>query len=284
MLTDADTVTLDRDVLQYIAEVLKETDQDRERALREIRAWLKEEGSWLNARGESKFILPFLRGCKFDVDKTKKKLTNYYVMRRDRPEWFRNRNPRLQHIQDLIKMGVFLPLKRHHDNKLVVIVRIAAHDPKKYDWNDIFKVGKMILDVVCMEDQRAQIYGVIAIFDLSGLSFGHYRTITPSLMKNAVYAWQNYHIRPKNLEFVSSPIYINVAINLIKSFMTEKMKQRIKVHFGGTEKAQDIVDKDILPVEFGGENETVEELGEYWLEKLLRYEQWFAEDESYVAE
>ncbi|XP_030757680.1 retinol-binding protein pinta-like [Sitophilus oryzae] len=276
--------TLDDQTLRYVIDTLNESDENREKCLEEIRAWLRGDAAWLNARTETKHILPFLRGCKFNIEKTKTKMTNYYTMRRDRPEWFTNRNPLLPVLQELIRLGIFVPLKHHHENQSVVLVRTAAHDPKKHQWNDIFKAGMMILDVMCMENEKAQIYGVIAIFDMTGIGFAHYRTMTPSLMKNAVFSWQNYHVRPKKLEFVNSPTYINVALNIIKSFMTEKMRGRVKVHFGGVCKAQEVVNRDILPPEYGGEGESMAKLGEFWLDKLVQYKAWFADDERYKAE
>lgn len=269
---------------QFAIENLNETDENRDVCLEDIRSWLREEVPWINARTEDKYLLPFLRGCKFDLPKTKQKIINFYTMKKERPQWFTNRNPVLPQLQELIKLGIFVPLKELHNNKLVIIVRTAGHDPKTHTWDDVIKAGKMILEVACQENENAQIYGVIALFDMSGMSFSHYRTMTPTLIKGIVFAWQNYHVRPKQLEFINSPLYINVALNIFKSFMTEKMRSRVKVHFGGVAKAQTIVSRDILPVEYGGDSDSFESLGNYWFEKLLNYREWFAEDELYKAQ
>ncbi|XP_066145599.1 retinol-binding protein pinta [Euwallacea fornicatus] len=275
---------LDELTKKYAKENLNETDTNRVICLEDLKQWLKDEVPWINARNEDRYLLPFLRGCKFNLEKTKVKMINYYCMKRDRPEWFANRNPLLSNLQELIKLGVFVPLKKYHENKMVVIIRTTAHDPKRHKWDEVFKVGKMILDIACLESEYAQIYGIIALFDMTGMSFSHYRTMTPSIIKNAVFAWQNYHVRPKQLEFINSPTYINIALNIFKSFMTEKMKNRVKVHFGGVSKALNIVSQDILPVEYGGEGDTFEELGNYWFEKLVEYRLWFEEDKVYKAD
>lgn len=204
-------------------------------------------------------------------------------MRRDRPEWFHNRNPLLAEIQDLARMGCFVPLKNCQDGALVVIIRATAHDPKRYSLNDVLKTGKMILDLAVLEEERSSIYGVIAIIDLSNLTLGHGRQMSVSTIKNMVYAWQNYHCRPQLLEFVNAPSYVNVVLDIFKRFMSEKLKSRVHVHhkLDGLEK---IVNKDILPKEYGGTGETIEELGLYWNSKLRDNADWFAEDEKYKAE
>jgi len=274
---------IDDQAKKYAAENLNETDENRKVCVKQLKLWLENEVPWLNGRTEDRYLLPFLRGCKFNLEKTKLKLVNYYTMKRDRLEWFAQRNPLLPVIQELIKRGVFLPLKQYHDNKLVVIIRTAAHDPKLHTWDDVFKAGKMVLDVACLENELVQIYGVIAIFDMTGISFAHYKTMTPGLIKKSVFAWQNYHVRPKQLEFINSPTYITVALNIFKSFMSEKMRNRVRVHFGGVTKAQNIVGTHILPPEYGGQGDNFESLGNYWFKKVLDYKDWFIQDEKYKA-
>ncbi|KAJ8938905.1 hypothetical protein NQ318_008658 [Aromia moschata] len=269
---------------EYAAQYLNETEKSREDGLRQIRKWLNEEKAHLNARLEDKYILPFLRGCKFNLEKTKVKMTNYYTMKKNRPEWFQDRNPELPEIQDLVKLGVFFPLKMRHENKLVVIAKAAAHDPKKYTLDDVCKAGKMILDVAALDDERVQIYGVAAVFDLKGLSFSHMLQVTPSIMKHIVHAWQNDHCKVKQLEFINTPFHVMVLLNLLKSFISDKLKGRVRVHYRGSDTLYDAVDRAILPPEYGGYGKDIETLVGYWNEKLLSRQKWFEEDEQYKAE
>ncbi|KAJ8918865.1 hypothetical protein NQ315_011156 [Exocentrus adspersus] len=175
-------------------------------------------------------------------------------------------------------------LKLQFENRLVILIRTAAHDPKKHAQDDVFKTGKMILDIAALEDEAVQIYGVTAIFDLSGIGVWHSRSLTPNVVKKAVFAWQNYHCRPKQLEFVNAPLYVNVVLNIFKSFMSEKLKKRVGVHYGGCESLHQVVDRRILPPEYGGEGESLESLVGYWSERLVTRRSWFIDDEQYKAE
>ncbi|CAH0554607.1 unnamed protein product [Brassicogethes aeneus] len=273
---------LDEESKKYAEENLNESDENRDSCLTEIRDWL-EENKHLNARPEDKYILPFLRGCKFDLDKTKVKISNFYTMKRDRPEWFSNRDPLSPEIQQLVRLGVFLPLPVLHDNKLVVIIKTAVHNPKIHSQDDVFKAGKMILEIACMESEYSSIYGVIAIFDMSGLSLAHARQLPPSVIKKVVYAWQNYHCRPKQLEFINAPTYVNVVLNIFRSFMSDKLKGRVQVHFSGYDSLYKAVGRDVLPEEYGGNGGKISELIQYWENKLVEYSDWFREDEVYKA-
>ncbi|XP_018324411.1 retinol-binding protein pinta-like [Agrilus planipennis] len=251
--------------------------------IEELRQWIL-ENPHLNAHRDDTTILAFLRVAKFNVETAKSKMRNYYIMRKEVPEWFTKRDPSRPEIQELVKLGIFLPLKKYHNNKLVVIIRTAAHDPRRHAQDDVFKTGKMVLDVAIRENfTSASVYGISAIFDMANISFGHYRQLTTSMIKRTVHAWQNYPGRPQHLEFVNAPLYINVVLNIFKSFMSEKLRKRVRVHFSGIESLHRVIPKEILPIEYGGRESTIKQLGEEWASKLIEYKDWFTEDETHKA-
>lgn len=274
---------LSDDAKRYAEEVLNETEEIRNKSLIEIKKWLEDQPN-LHAKRTTKDVLPFLRGSKFNLDKTKTKLTNFYTMKRDRIEWFTNRDPLLNEIQELARLGVFLPLKSTSNNRTVIIIRPTAHNPKKHDINNVFKIAKMIIDIYCRDNELVQIYGIITLLDMNGATFGHAKQMSVSVIKNAVYAWQNYHCRPQKIEFFNAPIYINVVLNIFRSFMSEKLKKRVGVHFNGLDGLKGEMDLNILPPEYGGKGDTVEELANYWNCRLIEAKEWFIEDEKYKAE
>lgn len=275
--------SLDDDARMFAEQHLNETDLTRKNSLIEIRKWLTEERPDLNGHLEDIFLLAFLRGCKFNMDRTKTKLTNYYTMRRDETEWFRNRDPTLREIQELVNLGVFVPLKETFEKRMVIIIRVAAHDPKLYKQDFVFKAGMMILDIAARESEYCQVYGCVVIFDMSGVTIRHGREMTPNVIRRAVYSWQNYHIRPKQFEFINAPLYVNVVLNVFKSFMKPKMRGRVRIHYKGSESLHNFVEQKILPPEYGGASDSLESLIKYWSNKLVSYQKWFLEDEKHKA-
>lgn len=120
---------------------------DRELALTKEREQVEELQEWLDANPKIngckvyENLHFFLRTCKFDVERAKKKIKMFYQMRAERIEWFDNCNPMLPEIQELLKLGVFLPVDGVDDQRRkVVIIRTAAHDPKLHSQNNVFKV------------------------------------------------------------------------------------------------------------------------------------------------
>ncbi|KAK5644460.1 hypothetical protein RI129_005760 [Pyrocoelia pectoralis] len=271
-------------VKHFAEKFLNETEENKYKAIEEIKQWL-DTLPHLRAKKDQASILCFLRGCKYNLELTKKKIQNFYVMKGERTEWFVNRNPRVPEISELLQLGVFVPLRKFSNNKLVVIIRTAAHDPKVHKQDDVFKAGKMVLDVAIQEYfENATVFGICAIFDMTNISLGHAKQLPPSTIRKAVFAWQNYYSRPKQLEFINAPTFINVVLNVFKSFMSDKLQGRVKVHFSGLESLHKVVSKEILPFEYGGNDCSMAELVQYWNQKVLQYSDWFVEDEKYRAQ
>ncbi|PSN50561.1 Retinol-binding protein pinta [Blattella germanica] len=264
---------------------LREDEEKRDENIRYILDWLATKPH-LHARNDPVNVMRFLRGCKFDLEKTKSKLTNFYELRARCPEWFSNRDPCLPEIQELLKLGVFLPLrKRDVHGRLVVLIRVAAHNPKKHKQSDVFKVGKMALELALEDDESISVFGVAAVFDLNGVTLGHAMQLPPHVVKKAVHAWQDcYPVRTRSLDFVNAPPYVNVVLNIFRRFMTEKLRQRVHVHGRSLTSLHAVVSPDLLPREYGGTDGTLQDLIDYWHKHVTDSREWFLNDEKYKAD
>lgn len=203
-------------------------------------------------------------------------------MRAERSEWFSNRDPTCGQVQEILRLGCFLPLlEKDEENRLVVIIRTAAHNPRKHSQNVVFKVCKMLLDLVLHEDESVSIFGVSAIFDMNKVQLGHALALNPPLIKRSVQSWENYSCRPKLLQFVNSPIHVNVVLNIFRSFMSPKMKQRLTIHKGPP--VNHGIPKNVLPTDLGGTGMSYAELTEHWQKKAVENKDWFLDMEKYKS-
>lgn len=285
MASELYKLVFDANVERILKETLNETPQVRVQALKEIKEWLKDHSN-LNAKQDDEDILPFLRVCKFDVEKTKIKITKYYEFRRDIPEWFSNRHLDLESgtVRDLVKSGVFLPLKRTFEKKLVFIMRATQFDPKIYRMNDITKTSAMVLDAVGYRNEALQIYGGVILVDMAGTTFEHAKQFSITFLKNTVTVLQNYYYRPQLVVFLNMPVFLGVLANLFVTFMPRKLKSRVRFYYNGMGNLHEIFDVDILPPEYGGNGESVDELQKFWFDRILKASDWFAEDEKHKAD
>lgn len=66
---------------------LNETDERIEKDLEIIKEWLSKT-SYMKSRTDDQFLIGFLRGCKFSIEKTKEKLDMFYSSRFIAPELY----------------------------------------------------------------------------------------------------------------------------------------------------------------------------------------------------
>lgn len=273
----------DEEVRHYAEKELNETDETRARALTKIKKWIK-ENPHLNAKENDYDLIPFLRSCKFDIKKTKQKIENFYKMKRDVPEFYLNRDPESEVIQGLVKSGCFLPLKQTIDNRLVILMRIGNYDAKLYDINDLLKASIMIFDMTFRQFERQHIYGFVLLVDMTGSSFEIFKQVSSfTFIKNCVSTMKNFYCRPKMFVYINMPFYLRMPLNLFKTFLPAKMKDRIIAYEEGTEVLDQVINTDMLPPEYGGKGDSVKDLSTYWSNLLLHNREWFLEDEKHAA-
>jgi hypothetical protein len=69
-----------------------------------IKQWL-EKSPHINARTDDQFLMIFLRGCKYSLEKVKEKLDMYYTVRTALPQIMGKRDPLDAKVQSLVKLG-----------------------------------------------------------------------------------------------------------------------------------------------------------------------------------
>lgn len=91
-----------------LAKIAKEELNEDESRIQDdidaLRNWMIKQPH-LRGRTESSFLVAFLRGSKFSLEKAKKKIDFYYTMRDLVPEIFRNRSAVDPRTHDIIKLG-----------------------------------------------------------------------------------------------------------------------------------------------------------------------------------
>ncbi|XP_050697219.1 alpha-tocopherol transfer protein-like isoform X7 [Eriocheir sinensis] len=277
--------TLSPELLQRAKDEINEDPDRREADIEHIRDWLRHQPH-INARMDDWTILRFLRGCKFSLERTKEKLDMFYTCKSLCPEWYKNRDPQDKKLRSILELGILLPLTGYdYMGRRVMLGRLGHYNPSKNSANMLFKALSMVTDCMLEEDEQASVTGYVAIGDNADMSLSHVYIFTPSIAKKAMVLWQDgYPMRPKGLNYINTPEAFNTVFNIFKSFMKEKMKRRVHIHGSDMESLYKEVPRDILPVEYGGTNGTVEEIKNYWLQRLDARRDWLLEDEKFCVD
>jgi hypothetical protein len=83
---------------------LNETPEKLISDLRALKEWIK-QSPHLRVRMDDQFLVTFLRGCKFSLEKAKQKFDLYHTVRTDIPEVMLNRDPQDERLQKIIRLG-----------------------------------------------------------------------------------------------------------------------------------------------------------------------------------
>lgn len=83
---------------------LNEIVETIDRDLDLLKDWLK-KSPHIKGRSDDQFLLCFLRGCKFSIEKVKMKLDLFYTIRSQLPEIMQNRDPLEETVLRTIRFG-----------------------------------------------------------------------------------------------------------------------------------------------------------------------------------
>ncbi|XP_061393110.1 alpha-tocopherol transfer protein-like [Musca vetustissima] len=272
------------EALQKIAiEELNEDPKRVEADLAAFKEWILQQPH-LKARMDDQFLIAFLRGCKYSLEKAKAKLDNFYTLREKYPDLLKRPNLEDPKVRELLKLGIvlYLPEPLTESGPRLVLVRNGAYDPSQVSFAEVAQLRQLISDIVMMEDDYAVVSGIIFVMDFSQVGASHLFQVSPSVMRKvSQYSEQALPFRIKASHFIDTPSGFEPVFNLIKPLLPEKIQNRLYVHGGKREELFKIIPKKFLPKDYGGECKSIQELIDYWEEKMLSYMEFYKEENQF---
>lgn len=246
-----------------------------------LRAWLQQATN-LKSRDDDQFLVAFLRGCKYSLEKAKRKIEMYYVARTSTPEFFADRDPADKFIQEIINLGLIMPLPVDESKAepRIILTRLGGYDYSKYDFVSVMKVTYLMSDLCMINSDVTIISGNINIVDLRGCGLTLMTQITPSLIKKLSSLLEPFPVRVKAIHLVNPPKGIETVFKLFMSICHEKLRNRVFMH-ENFEALQKVVDKKNLPSDYGGTNLSMANIIDDWRQQLLENRDWFLADANY---
>ncbi|KAL7734718.1 hypothetical protein ACLKA6_011007 [Drosophila palustris] len=276
------TPELQKTAIEELNEKPERIDQD----IAALRLWINQQPH-LSARTNDQFLVNFLRGCKYSVERAKSKLDRYYTLRTKYPEYFAGCNVDVDKLLILFRIGtcVFLPRPLHDNGPRIAIHRMGAYDPEKQSLIDINRAIGLMNQIVLNEDDYAIINGVIHIIDLANVKMAHISQMTPSYAKKmTVFQEEALPTRTKATHFINTPAGFDTVFNVFKPLMSKKQQGRLHVHGSSLETMFEQIHQKYLPAEYGGENGSYVALVKEWEERISAYRNYWVEEKNYGAD
>lgn len=175
-----------------------------------------------------------------------------------------------------------LPKAASDDSPRLILGVAGGFDPDEYDVNDFLKVWFLVMDLMMEDDDQMIVAGQMNLMDLKKATLAHFMVFTPSMLKKMTMMMQEGSaFRVKGMHYVNAPSFFEKVFTFFKTFLNEKMKSRIYVHGGDIASLHNIIPKDILPIEYGGEVGTIEEIARYWEDKIIANREFLMDLEKY---
>lgn len=232
-------------------EELQEKAEWRDRDIQALRDLVEKEENFMCDTSDA-FLIRFLRAKKFDYEASFKMLQRYLGIRAKSPGNFEKCLP--SRAEKILDSGLQTVLP-HRDAlaRRVLIFRAGAWDTTLLSPQDIFAVNFMCLEVVGREP-KTQIAGLVALVDMSGFGWDHVMKLSVDYIKDVVAMVQNsFPIRFREIHIVNESYLFDVVFALVKPFLTEKIRDRIRFHGSDHESLHRYLPRSILPEEYGGD-------------------------------
>ncbi|XP_030565682.1 alpha-tocopherol transfer protein-like [Drosophila novamexicana] len=252
------SASLQRTAIEELNEVPERLDAD----IAALRTWIEQQPH-MRARRDDQFLVAFLRGCKFSLEKAKSKLDRYYTLRTQFPDFYTIRDVDSERIHELLRLGVGLRLPRplHDDGPRLIYVRPGCYAPDSFSFEEIMSVSHALSALSLQFDDYAIVHGWLMILDFSGYTPAHLMQMTPStLQKMSVFAEDAMPVRDKGRHMINTNAAFEVGFNMMRSILPAKQQGRISVHGSNLESLYSHIPQRYLPTHLGGEQGTIEEL------------------------
>lgn len=216
--------------LQAVAKAqLNEEPEKIQEFLDALREWIK-KSAHIRSRDDDQFLVTFLRGCKYSLERTKQKLDMFYTLRTHIPELIGVRDPLDEKMHEIIKLGVGLPLPvtETPGSPRLMLIRPGAYDAHKFTIQEVMKVSTMVNDILMIEDDNMTVAGQFGVIDLANVTLAHFMQMQPAFVKKMTMMMQDgLPIRQKGIHYINAPKSFEQVINFFKSFLNEKMRSRV---------------------------------------------------------
>ncbi|XP_050522606.1 alpha-tocopherol transfer protein-like [Daktulosphaira vitifoliae] len=232
--------------------------------------WLSKQPHLPNVT-DRQWLTNFIVGCKYNLQKAKKVIESYFVVRSELPKYFGSVSE--EELKEITKTGYIslFPKLTPNGDRIFCIRTQPTFNDVNFNVQLALKSGLSILDLQLKEEPLSR---NVFIFDLEYFQLSHFLSFTPQLAKHFIHCTVgSFPLRIEKVHFVNPPKFIGRLLNFIKLFLPTKIFERLIAH-ETFDTLHDYIPKDVLPECYGGTGGSIEKIEESWIEFILQNKEW----------
>ncbi|CAG9566643.1 unnamed protein product [Danaus chrysippus] len=260
---------------------LRETEENVEQALKELRELLQQESNLLVPFDSDEFLMKFLRPSKLYAESAFKRIQAYYKFRLSHKDYCCDLYPsKVRSAFDHSIVSILSP-RDQHGRRIIYVESGERWNHREVPLKEVFRGIQLGLEGAMVEP-RTQVCGVAVVLNMKGLSFSQIMQFTPSFAKMVVDWIQDcIPIRLKGVHVINQPYIFNMLFAIFKPFLREKLRSRIFFHGFDKESLLKHIHTSSLMKRVGGDLPDDDITGEVLWKMLNHYEDEFRLANSY---
>ncbi|XP_070499190.1 alpha-tocopherol transfer protein-like isoform X2 [Chironomus tepperi] len=252
---------------------LRETPENRENGIRELRNLLSQETNLTVPLDNDDWLIRFLRPTKYYYESAFELIKRYYAFKIKHYEIYNGLKPSKE--ENIFKANILsvFPNRDQLGRRILLLELGKKWNHKEVTLDEVFKGVVLFLEAAMLEPET-QVNGAVVIFDMDGLSLHQAWQFTPPFAKRIVdWLQDSVPLRIKAIHVINQPKVFNMVFALFKPFLREKLRNRIVFHGTDRDSLHSYIAPKCLPKEYDGTIELPRVSGNEWYGLLLKCDQ-----------
>lgn len=164
---------------------------------------------------------------------------------------------------------VLLPKVTPQNNR-IMLIRLIDFNPDHFIFDDAITVFSMVYDMTLVTPERDSVAdGEIAIFDLKGLTIKHLMKLGFSTLRCYFkYMLEAHPMRVHAVHVLNCSSVMDKLMMILRPFLSAKTMKAIHFHAPNSTSLYDFIPRDLLPVELGGTEGSLDNPKWYWINRI----------------
>jgi CRAL/TRIO domain len=212
-------------------------------------------------------------------------------LRSTAPYLFTDRDLLSKEIQTACSTFQFCPLRKlTKENHKITIIRFHKCDGRLYDSVQVFKTALMMFDANFTSYDNGGdglVEGEIFILDVGGFSFRQFLDLSRNAKTLLLYVKFLQEAVPMRLicnHITNMSSLIDGVMKLVKPILSKEVNEVVHFHKVGSDTMLEHIEKEVLPIDYGGENGTIDEHYKDWLKVFEMKRDYLLNDDNWLVE